>query len=104
MICHYRSSESSYFTRVLNNADKCFIGNGEYETKIQAKCIPPKLEEVREFLTQDNGDYNVVDNIPSEQHLIKEQTDDSESTLSKEVEQERMKTSNIIRKAMEDGF
>ena len=44
----------------------------------------------REFLTQDNGDYNVIDNIPFEEHLVKEQTDDSESTLSKEVEQERM--------------
>ena len=43
-----RLSESSYFTRVFNNADKCLIGNGEYETEIQAKCIPPKLGEARE--------------------------------------------------------
>ena len=85
-----RLSESSYFTRVFNNADKRLIGNREYETEIQAKCIPPKLGEAREFLTQDNGDYNVIDNIPFEEHLIKEQTDASESTLSKEVEQERM--------------
>ena len=85
-----RLSESSYFTRVLNNTDECLIGDGEYETKIQAKCIPPKLEELREFQTHEKRNYNDVYNIPSEEHLVTEQTDDLESTLSKEVEQERM--------------
>lgn len=85
-----RMSESSYFTRVSNNADKHLIGNGECETEIQAKHMPPKLEEARELITRDNGNYTVIDKIPSEEHLVKEQTDDSESIPSKEVDQERM--------------
>ena len=71
--------ESSNFARVSDNNSLLLGNRQEYETEIQIKCMSPKWKEARKFPTEDKGEHNVVEKVPSEQCTVKDQTGCSDS-------------------------